>query len=122
MSAPARTLRVKNGDKDVELVMSYAMLTELLRITQCDTFESATNLLTDLYCRDLAIRRLMTTELKRPVENYDELVSGFDLELTPEDEDAILSWVMGHVIDFFARSLKVMQTVKSQSEEKLKTA
>lgn len=110
MTAPAKKLDVKLGDTSRTLVMSYAMLTELLRFVGGFDPNSVGLLVTDLVARDLVIRRLFT-DLQRPIHDEAELISAFDLDIEPEAVDSILQWVLGHLTHFFLRSLELVKEV-----------
>lgn len=117
MTVP-KTLKIKSGDADVVLSMPYGMLTELLRITGCDNAEVAAQLVVDLIARDLVIRRLLTPDLKEPMTEIGQLIPSFDVDLEPDTVDQVITWVLEHFMDFFVRSLKVLQTAEGRMAER----
>lgn len=107
----ATKLDIKVGDEARTLKMPYGMLVELLRITGCGDVSQVGLLVTDLYARDLVIRRLLTPDLKEPMTDEKQLIPSFDLEISADTVDAIIAWVLEHLMDHFTRALTVLQTV-----------
>lgn len=121
MSA-AKTLKVEVNGETRELKMPYGMLTELLRITGCDDAEATTMLITDLTTRDVVIRRLLTPDLNKPMDDYAQLVSSFDLDIEADAVDKIVGWVLEHFLDFFVRGIKVLSATQAAMAPEAKTA
>lgn len=105
---PEKKLVIKIGDEARTLVMSYAMLGELLRFVAGFDPNAIGLLITDLVARDLVIRRLLT-DLQRPIEGEHELINLFDVDIEPEEIDNMLGWVVAHFTSFFLRSLKLVE-------------
>lgn len=111
---PAKKLLVREGETPRTLVMSHAMLNELIRMTGRADITAVMALIEDLNARDLVLRRLFTHDLQRPIVDETELVSLWDLDLEPDTVDEIIAWVMGHFTSFFLRNLTVGQAVAAK--------
>lgn len=95
---PPLRLRI-NDDKDVK--MTYGLLMDLQRLLP-DAPSAMAHIMTDPYTQDYVVRRVLT-DSKGAVTKEDELIPVEDVDLTPEKIEEILSWVVQHILSFFAQ-------------------
>lgn len=117
MTTLSRTLTIKNGETDVKLDMSHGMLLELMRVTGASDADVVARLPIDVFSRDLVIRRLLTVDLRKPMEELDQLVSSFDIDISADDADAVMAWTQEHMLDFFVRATRNIQKVEAKLKE-----
>ena len=115
-----KSINIEVGGEIRTLKMPYGMLTDLLRITGCEDIGSAALLVTDLNARDLVIRRLLTPGLNEPMMDTNQLTPSFDLDIDADAVDAIIGWVLEHLLDFFHRALTVLQEVDARQKALVK--
>jgi hypothetical protein len=113
-SLPSPTYKVESTG--TELRMSYGMFNDIMRLIG-NVQDVSGLLITDAMTRDLVIRRLFTDN-KKSVESTDELISAYEIEISPSELDGILGWVADHSAHFLlstGRSLtKVMEKYQDQ--------
>ena len=113
---PTKKLTVQNGDTSQTLVMSYGMLGDVLRLSGIQDPNNIAAMVQDIETRDLVIRRLFT-DLPSRLENIDDLVNAFDLDLSPDTVDEIVVWVMEHLRDFLERQVRTAKAVFETAEQ-----
>lgn len=102
---PSRTFDLTvNGEKQT-IVMSYGLFHEVSKVVPSP--EQITDLLiSDPYLRDYVVRRLLTGNKK--IENDEDLVDLFDLDVDLDEVEAMVSWAAEHVLHFFMKSAAKM--------------
>jgi hypothetical protein len=105
-SVPNKTLTVDG----TELLMSYGMFNDIMRIIG-SAEEAVEYLMNDPGVRDNVIRRLFTPELRKPVENIEDLINPWDIPVSPLELDIIIAWVADHVMHFTMSTALKTRTV-----------
>lgn len=101
LQKPARTFDLTVNGETQTIVMSYALFNEIMRVIPSP--EQITSLLvSDPYLRDYVIRRMLTGNKK--VENDEDLIDAFDVDVDVFQLDELVSWVGEHVLHFFMNS------------------
>lgn len=72
--------------------------------------------LNDPYTQDYIIRRCFTPK-KGMVTNAEELISADELELEPDDNEAIIIWAVSHVLYFFMKRSMAMGELATQYQQ-----
>jgi hypothetical protein len=79
--------------------------------------QNATQLLIqDAGTRDLVIRRLYTDNNKA-INEIDELIDSFEIDILPTELDSILGWVIDHVTYFLLSTGRMSAEVMSKYQE-----
>ena len=105
-SVPSKSLIVG----DTELLMSYGMFNDIMRIIG-SAEEAVEYLMNDSGVRDNVIRRLFTPGLRQPVENIEDLINPWDIPVSPLELDVIVAWVADHVMHFTMSTALKTRTV-----------
>jgi hypothetical protein len=112
---PKPDLRLQVTD-DYQVKMSYGLLMDLQRLLS--TPEAAMTLvLTDPYTQDYVVRRVMTPS-KATIMKMEDLVEADSFDLEPEQVERILTWVVQHILHFFAQRAAML----AKTGERFKTA
>jgi hypothetical protein len=100
-----------------ELTMSMGMFNDIMRIlgNSQDTVEL---LLTDPNTRDWVIRRLFTPALK-PIDNVDDLINPYEIDISPMDLGYIIAWVTDHVMYFTTSTIEQTRPMVERYQEKI---
>lgn len=93
---PSKTISFNDGE--IQVKMSYGMLSEVLKILG-DSEDAISILLTDPTTRDYVVRRIFT-DTKEPVTKEEDLISPYDIDLDPLELDTLIAWVADHVTHF----------------------
>ena len=97
---PRPPLRFKIDD-DKSIKMTYGLLMDLQRLLP-DATQALALVLSDPYTKDYVVRRVMTP-FNGTVTDIDKLIPSEEIDLIPEQVEAILDWVVQHVLHFFAQ-------------------
>ena len=116
-SLPSPTYTVPSTGK--ELKMSYGMYNDIMRLI--GNPQDATQLLImDATTRDLVLRRLFTDNNKS-IQQTEELIDSFEIDILPSELDGIVAWVADHASYFLLSTGRAMNTViekyRGQTEE-----
>lgn len=107
---------VKLGDETHEVFMSYGLLNELTKIVGSP--ESVVQAHFDEVLRTKLLTALFTKRKKSGKPEGDS-VDVSDLEISIEDVDAILTWALMHVTDFFVQGMLRSQEILKRQEAKI---
>ena len=110
---PEKSLKV--GDHT--LTMTYGMFGEVMRLIG-SAEDTVDILLRDPQVRDLIVRRLFT-DLQRPIEDFNELINPFEIDIDPLEQDAIVAWVAEHALHFTMSTAQKAQKVVEKYQETL---
>lgn len=110
--APHYTLKV-NGE-DFEVFMSFGLLNELTAVIG-DPGRAA-SIFFDPELREHVLRAVLSERNKagKVIDRVDDIL---DLEVDLGEIELLLSWVAGHVLRFFTRSLKSVMGLQSDLAE-----
>lgn len=110
-------LTVRIGDKDREIFMSYGLLNTLTRVIGDPAVVPAIAIDPDLRGKVLAevlAERKKSGKVSAAVKDID------DLEISIEDVELLIDWVMEHVMSFFVRRMEKISAISSRHEKTLK--
>lgn len=115
--SPSRTIDVTIDGELITIPMSYGLFQDLTKVVPSpEQIEDL--LLKDPYLRDYVIRRVLTGN--KPVKQEEDLVDPFEVDVSLEDCDEIIAWVMEHVLHFFMnsaqKSVEMMGKYKSRAD------
>jgi hypothetical protein len=100
-------ITVKLNGKERELFMSFGLLNSLTRIVDDPSRVPAVR--TDPELRDAALAAALAE--RKPSGKIEKEVDIDDIDITIEDVERTLDWVMEHVMSFFVRALKKVVAV-----------
>ena len=108
IAAPADSIEIMLNGEPKTLSMPYGLLLDIARLVP-DAQSINDMVAFDANLRDLVIRRMLTSTLKRAVKSEDELLQPEDIELTADDASNIVAFAAEHATHFFLSSAsKVM--------------
>lgn len=116
-STPNKSLPPKNlsfKDEDIELTMSYGMLSEILKIIG-DQENAVMLLMSDDNVRDYVICRLFTPT-KEPITEIKDLINPYEIDLDPLKIDEVVAWVADHITHFTISTARRTQAVVQKYE------
>jgi len=116
-SIPNKSIKT---EADQELVMTYGMFTDIMRLIG-EQEDTVSILMTDANVRDLVIRRLFTP-MKKAVENVDELINPYEIDISPLELDSIIAWVADHVMHFTISTAEKTRPVVEKYQDRLNKA
>jgi len=105
---PPKILKVA----DRELKMPYALLMDVCRMLP-DPASAMQLVMSDPITQDYVVRRMLTP-LEKPVMSVDDLILPGEVELDIDEVEALLTWVVQHVLYFFAKRTLGLRTVGEQ--------
>lgn len=95
---PARTFKLKIDNETTEVVMSFALFQEIMKVIPNP--ENVTQLLVqDFYLREYVIRRVLTGN--KAIVSDDDLFDLFAHEVDEEAANDLILWVTDHILYFF---------------------
>lgn len=89
------------------LKMPYALLMDICRMLP-DPASALSLVLSDPYTQDYVVRRMLTP-LERVVKSEEDLIAPGEVDLDTDDVEALLSWVVQHVLYFFVKRTRGLQ-------------
>lgn len=93
------SLRLQVND-DYQVKMSYGLLMDLQRLLPSPE-QAMMLVMTDAYTQDYVIRRVMT-DSKGTIMKMEDLAPSESFDLEPAQVEGILTWVVQHILHFFA--------------------
>lgn len=118
MAIPNKSLTTESG---TELLMSYGMFSDIMRILGSDE-DTLDILLTDETRRSYVIRRLFTDN-KTPVSDISELINPYDIDVSILELDTIIAWVADHIMHFtMSTAQKTRPVVEKYQAQALKAS
>lgn len=108
------TLTVTIGGVERELFMSYGLLTKLSK--ELETADAVGAVPHDPEMRDNVLK-IALTERTRSGKAIKEIKDLDDVEISLEDVEAVLGWVMEHLTGFFVRGLQKTKKVLDDQKE-----
>lgn len=115
MSTISDKLTIKINDEERELFMSFGLLNELTKIVVDPSRVGAVNLdpeLRESFLTALFAKRKKSGKVEEDID-YD------DIDISVEDVESALSWAQEHVLSFFVRSFRNIQTVTEKYSEEV---
>ncbi|MES0134511.1 hypothetical protein NKJ88_06045 [Mesorhizobium sp. M0016] len=116
--ANSPTLTIKLDEAERELFMSFGLLNELSILVgdpgRIASVPVNSDMRRDILMACLAVRK-KSGKVEKPVADFD------DLDISISDVEAILTWTMDHLMDFFVRSLKKVNQVMATHKTDLDT-
>lgn len=97
---PRPDLRIKINE-DTSVKMSYGLLMDLQRLLP-NPAAALELVMVDAYTQDYVVRRVMTPTTGT-IMQIEDLIPSEEIDLDPEKVEEILSWVVQHILHFFAR-------------------
>lgn len=97
-TAPEKELTLTTGRK---LKMPYALLMDICRFLP-DPASAVSLVMSDPITQDYIVRRMLTP-LERAVKTDDDLIAPGEVDIDIDDVEALLSWVVQHVLYFFVK-------------------
>ncbi len=108
---PKPELRLQVSD-EYQVKMSYGLLMDLQRLLPGPE-QAMTLVMTDPYTQDYVIRRVMTPS-KATILKMEDLVAAESFDLEPSQVEGILTWVVQHILHFFAQRASMLAKTGQQ--------
>jgi hypothetical protein len=103
---PALTLEILFNGEPKTLRMVYGIEMDIRRLLP-DPATAMQLMLMDQFTQDYVVRRLLT-DTKKMVTKVEELIPAEEVDVSTEDVENILNWVLEHLLYFFAKRTTVM--------------
>lgn len=114
---PSRTFDIKVGDDTQTITMSWALQQELMKVIP-QPENIAALLIQDFYLREYIVRRVLTG--KKKVTSDEDLIDLFELELDDDAVEALIMWVVDHILYFFTDTASKSLALGERYSEKMK--
>jgi hypothetical protein len=98
---PALDITVKLNGEDKTIKMVYGMEMDIRRLLPNPT-DAMQLALMDQFTQDYLVRRVLT-DSKKMISNVDALIPAEDVDISTEDVERIIQWVLDHLLYFFAK-------------------
>lgn len=105
---PALSITLSTGE---EIKMVYGLEMDLRRMLP-DPQSAMQLVMSDAFTQDYIVRRCLTP-VKKMVLQQEELIGFDNVEITSEDVEALLRWVVEHTLYFFMKRATAMAEVAS---------
>lgn len=92
---PESVYTTKSG---TEIKMSFGLFNDVMRILG-GTEDAVEVLISDPSVRGFVIRRLFTLA-QHPIDQVEDLINPFEIDLDPLEMDDVIAWVADHVMHF----------------------
>lgn len=113
---PTPAKKIDLGDGHV-VSMPYAKLMDLCRMLP-DPASTMSLVMGDPITQDYVLRRCMTP-LDKVVKSNDDLISPEEIELDSDQVSELLTWVVQHILYFFAKRTQGLSRVGSEFKQAL---
>lgn len=112
-SIPNKSFTLVSGE---EIHMSYGLFSDIMRLL--GNSETAVDLLlSDPSLQGFVVRRIFTVAQK-PVENIDELINPYEIDMSPLELDDLLAWVADHVMHFIVSTAEKTRPVVGKYQDR----
>lgn len=115
-AAPALTLTIIRDDAPFEIKMTYGLEMDLRRVLPDPGIAMQLGMV-DSETQDYIIRRCLT-DSKKMIKDENELVAVEAVNISTEDIDAIILWVVEHQLYFFGKRARAMMTLAARQKTK----
>ena len=111
--APSKTITLAG----VDYTMPYAKLMDLSRMLP-DPASAMTLVMSDPITQDYVVRRVMTP-IEKIVKSSDDLIPEHEINLDVDEVEALLTWVVQHILYFFAKRTQSLARVGTEFKQAL---
>lgn len=108
-SVPRPDLSIKIGDREIKMV--YGMEMDLRRLLP-DPQSAMQLVMNDAFTQDYIVRRCLT-DTKKMIIQSEELIDFEEVDITSEDVERLLKWVVEHTLYFFLKRASAMAELAS---------
>lgn len=119
LKRPPLTHTVQLEDKkSIEIKLSYGLFNDLQRVCP-DPGTLMEAGLGDPFARDFIVRRCFT-DTKKTITDEKDMTNQEDIPIEdPEEVEKLISWVVGHLLYFFARSAEKLRLMGQEFQATL---
>lgn len=112
---PTPAKKIQLGE--IEVSMPYAKLMDLCRMLP-DPASAMSLVMNDPVTQDYVVRRVLTPKTK-VIRTTEDLIADTDVDLDSDEVEKLLTWVVQHILYFFAKRTQGLAKVGAEFKQAL---
>jgi hypothetical protein len=115
--APPLTHTVERESGPYDIKMTYGLEMDLRRLLP-DPGTAMQLAMTDVFTQDYLVRRCLTKSAKM-IRNDEDLIPVEDVDISTDDADALIMWVLEHQLYFFTKRARGVSELAARQKAEL---